>query len=361
MSTILDEKVVGLSQLQEYDKQRQAHLPTELKELDDKIVCMFNITSVYTTIFLRNLTGMIEINWGDGTIDTNLSHTYSNIGEYVCIITGVESIGSHAFTNCSSLTSVTIGNSVTSIGYGAFYYCTELTSIVIPDSVTSIGWDAFSGCSSLTSIEIKAKTSPTLGNTVVIPSSIEKIIVPIESVEVYKTATNWVAHENKIVGIVDTNYLEDYQPKTDNTLETTSKEIVGAINEVYSKVGQSSSGFTLPDGVTLTNEEFRIENEYDEYASLTPTGLSMYGNGLPPVILDGIGLYIEGSEVAIDDTHLHTGPFRVDIEGVHFWDFFDGWGGFITCQIPTEEGTLATQEWVQANASGGTDIEMVGF
>ncbi|MBO5927783.1 MAG: leucine-rich repeat protein [Clostridia bacterium] len=64
------------------------------------------------------------------------------------------SIPYHAFSNCSSLTSVTIGNSVTSIGNYAFAGCNSLRSIVIPDSVTSIGDWAFSSCSSLTSVVI---------------------------------------------------------------------------------------------------------------------------------------------------------------------------------------------------------------
>ena len=61
----------------------------------------------------------------------------------------VTSIGSCAFLDCSSLTSITIPNSVTSIGYAAFRNCYSLTSVTIPNSVTSIGWQAFYGCSSL--------------------------------------------------------------------------------------------------------------------------------------------------------------------------------------------------------------------
>ncbi|MBT5167155.1 MAG: leucine-rich repeat domain-containing protein, partial [Opitutales bacterium] len=66
----------------------------------------------------------------------------------------VTSIGVSAFSFCTNLTSVNIGNSVTSIGEDAFYHCTSLTSITIPDSVKSIGDWAFGYCTSLTSITV---------------------------------------------------------------------------------------------------------------------------------------------------------------------------------------------------------------
>ena len=66
----------------------------------------------------------------------------------------VTSIGSYAFEDCDSLTSITIPGSVTSIGGSAFYSCSSLTSISIPSSVTSIGSYAFAYCLSLKSITI---------------------------------------------------------------------------------------------------------------------------------------------------------------------------------------------------------------
>ena len=70
------------------------------------------------------------------------------------IAEGVTSIGSYAFDDCKSLTSVTIPDSVTSIGDSAFSGCESLTSVTIPDSVTLIDNGAFFGCTSLTSVTI---------------------------------------------------------------------------------------------------------------------------------------------------------------------------------------------------------------
>ena len=67
---------------------------------------------------------------------------------------GVTSIGESAFSGCRGLTSVDIGDGVTSIGESAFCVCSGLTSVDIPDGVTSIGRYAFSGCRGLTSVDI---------------------------------------------------------------------------------------------------------------------------------------------------------------------------------------------------------------
>ncbi|MDA7624723.1 leucine-rich repeat domain-containing protein [bacterium] len=67
---------------------------------------------------------------------------------------GVSNIGRWAFSSCSSLTSVEIPDTVLNIGDSAFAGCSSLASVTIPKSVTSIGKNAFMGCASLTGIDV---------------------------------------------------------------------------------------------------------------------------------------------------------------------------------------------------------------
>lgn len=65
---------------------------------------------------------------------------------------GVTNIEDETFADCFALTSISLPDSVTSIGSGAFNCCSMLTNLSIPDCVTYIGRAAFSDCSNLTLI-----------------------------------------------------------------------------------------------------------------------------------------------------------------------------------------------------------------
>lgn len=69
---------------------------------------------------------------------------------------GKGEIGNSAFSNCTNLTAVELGNGVTSIGTSAFLKCTQLPSITIGNRVTSIGASAFNGCTALTEAVIQS-------------------------------------------------------------------------------------------------------------------------------------------------------------------------------------------------------------
>lgn len=67
---------------------------------------------------------------------------------------GKGEIGNSAFSNCTNLTTVELGDGVTKIGTNAFIRCTQISSITIGSRVSSIGKNAFNGCTALTNANI---------------------------------------------------------------------------------------------------------------------------------------------------------------------------------------------------------------
>lgn len=132
---------------------------------------------------------------------------------------GVTIIGDFAFYTAVTLTVVTIPNGVRKIERGAFQQCTSLRSINIPEGVTTIGDDAFNRTaltsiiipstitfiaigafmsSPLESVTILATTPPSLGSGAFSNGKLQTIYVPAESVELYKSASNWNAYADYI-------------------------------------------------------------------------------------------------------------------------------------------------------------------
>ena len=107
-----------------------------------------------------------EIAIPETIVEDGITYTVTSIGSSafsecssllsITIPESVTSIGGSAFEGCSGLRSVTIGNGVKSIGDRAFSECTALASVTIPESVTSIGARVFSECSAMISIHVNS-------------------------------------------------------------------------------------------------------------------------------------------------------------------------------------------------------------
>ncbi|MBN2627353.1 MAG: leucine-rich repeat domain-containing protein [Spirochaetales bacterium] len=117
----------------------------------------------------------------------------------ITIPTSVTSIANYAFSNCSSLASITLPDTITSIGdeafsysgltsitwpsgtttvpYQALYDCDSLTTVVLPATVTSIGDEAFGLCELLDTINIPSGLT-SLGNLVFQANSFTSITLP---------------------------------------------------------------------------------------------------------------------------------------------------------------------------------------
>ena len=121
----------------------------------------------------------VEDNGKTYSVTSISDNAFSTCSSLTSVVIGnsVTSIGNYAFYNCSSLTSVTIPNSVTSIAGSAFYNCTSLTSITIPNSVTSIGSSVFYNCTSLTSITIPNSVTCISDNAFYNCSSLTSVVI----------------------------------------------------------------------------------------------------------------------------------------------------------------------------------------
>lgn len=106
-------------------------------------------------------------------------------------------IQSYAFSNCTSLSSITLGSSLTDIYANAFENCRKLTTISFPSKLTTIRREAFKDCINLSKITCEGAPA-TLGNDVFCESVYENatLYVHLEYLENYKSSTSWSKFKN---------------------------------------------------------------------------------------------------------------------------------------------------------------------
>ena len=81
----------------------------------------------------------------------------------------------------------------------SFLNCKSLNYVILPSTLKEIGEKAFYGCSSLATLLCNTPVPPVLGsNALINTASSLSIYVPDESVEAYKSATNWSAYADRI-------------------------------------------------------------------------------------------------------------------------------------------------------------------
>lgn len=81
-------------------------------------------------------------------------YVYSDFICKVVIEDGIQSVGSHSFHSCTSLSEVSFPDSVTTMGNGIFFYCTSLLSVRLSENLSSLENESFKYCSSLKKITI---------------------------------------------------------------------------------------------------------------------------------------------------------------------------------------------------------------
>ncbi len=129
-------------------------------------------------IFLTAFPGYSQATNTDFEILNGVLTKYNGIGGAVVVPDEVTSVGTDAFSQCTTITSVVLPEKVSSIGDSSFNGCTALLSITIPDGVNSIGDYAFANCSTLQNVTLPAALTSLGAAAFSSCSSLQSVSIP---------------------------------------------------------------------------------------------------------------------------------------------------------------------------------------
>lgn len=189
---------------------------------------VYNVAAVGENAF-RDCSGLTKVTFGSNVAEIK-RRAFLNCTSLttVTITDGVTEIGDYAFAQCGALKTVTMKNNspllvgngafmrctslksvvwqssetlegnggLSSLGTNAFANCTSLTSIKLPGVLEYLGTTIFDGCTKLTSITVTAEQPPALSGDPFALSSSVSIYVPSSgqagvSASLYQNAMGW--------------------------------------------------------------------------------------------------------------------------------------------------------------------------
>ena len=216
----------AFTQTEDFIKPNVSHCITEnhvhYNPIETRVIITYNVTSTSNPTGICNSNSLSQISkmW----IDDVASYIFDTTGEHTVkyefidqrfvparlffgltaikkaeLPNNIISVGQLAFYYCTNLQTVTFGDSFETPSPECFSYCSAITEITLPETVTAIGYQAFYRCTGITSFTILATTPPELSlNNQTFYGTTFPIYVPAESVDTYKTATNWSTWASRI-------------------------------------------------------------------------------------------------------------------------------------------------------------------
>ncbi|MBR5532367.1 MAG: leucine-rich repeat protein, partial [Bacteroidales bacterium] len=112
-------------------------------------------SSSSSSLFYSNRTTLTSLTIGN-SVKSLGNYAFSNCTGLTSVVipNGLNTIGDYCFDSCSELKSLTLGSSLTIIGNSAFSSCAKLAVVTLPESLKTIGDSAFKGCSGLRLLNI---------------------------------------------------------------------------------------------------------------------------------------------------------------------------------------------------------------
>lgn len=171
-----------------------------------KVILPESVKSLLTYSFSYS-TALQDINLENLEHIGNFALSRTSLENKTLNLRSVIDIGVNAFSE-TKIKRVILGSNITTLyvtpvstdwNSGPFYGCKQLEFVDVPDSVINMGNYTFNMCASLQFVIVRNSTPPTLGTgTFNDTHDGLKIYVPDDSVEAYKTATNWSNYADKI-------------------------------------------------------------------------------------------------------------------------------------------------------------------
>lgn len=240
-------------------------------------------------------TGSLSVNWGDGTITTETSptftHTYTNVSEehpYEITMSGnITELGNSCFNYATGnrMTNMIIPNGVTSIGESCFEGISIEGEIFIPSSVSNIGNNAFY-MGDIYYLKFGGYTPPTIGNGTFTMCNAD-FYVPTGTISTYKNAnypssatyneyTPPIVH-NYVIEFDESSYVSCDGSCTVTATLTDNNSAVSGETITLTGTGSSMTATTDSNGIATFNlssisEDKTLTVTYDEMsdtASLT--------------------------------------------------------------------------------------------
>ena len=200
-----------------------------------------SIKSALTTLKSTSSTTKVTLDLSGVTgIDTIPSEAFKNCSNLESIVLPecVTSIGGSAFNGCSNLESVVLPDSITSIGGQSFYLCSKLSSITLPQNLETIGGSAFLGCA-FTEIEIPSSVT-SIGSTAFAQCKFTSVTIPASVTTIdYGVFSQCNSLASLTVEAGNSNYVAE-----DNVLYTKNR------NKIVAVAAEKTGDFTVPGSVT---------------------------------------------------------------------------------------------------------------
>jgi hypothetical protein len=210
----------------------------------------------------------------------------------------VNSISYGAFSRCSKLSSVIIGDNVTTISISAFSVCEKLDSVTLGKSVASIGDNAFAFCGKLTKFVVNAANPnfSTIDGVLFNKNQTSLVLFPVGKTGTYTipnsvtTIGTWAFYSSKLSGVTIPTSVASIGNSSffssrlsavtiPNSVKTIGNDAFGSCSALTSivipnsvtSVGNSAFAYcTGLTSVTLSNSITEIANStFDNCAKLT--------------------------------------------------------------------------------------------